>query len=93
MMSLAMTTASDDFGTTYPPRFERLPTPLPLPFPLKPFSSADTGVEHMPDGRTKYWIRHDVVRGVGTRRRFSNEHEWGWPFLYTHGNVRHLHDH
>jgi hypothetical protein len=49
---------------TYPPRYAGLAQPLPLPFPLKPLSSADTGVEHLPDGRTKYWIRHDLVVGV-----------------------------
>lgn len=54
----------DDLSATYPPVYDRLPTPLPLPFPLKPVSSADTGVETLPDGRTRYWIRHDIVRGV-----------------------------
>ena len=63
-MSLALDLVSDDQETTYPPHFTRLPTPLDLPFPLKPVSSADSGVETLPDGRTKYWIRHDVVRGV-----------------------------
>lgn len=57
----------DDQETTYPPRFERLPTPLVLPFALKPVASADTGVETLPDGRTRYWIRHDIVRGVTPR--------------------------
>ena len=37
-MSFALETAPDDLELTYPPRFERLPTPLPLPFPLKPLS-------------------------------------------------------
>ena len=31
---------------------------------MKPVTSADTGVEALPDGRTSYWIRHDIVRGV-----------------------------
>lgn len=66
-MSFALETAPDDLELTYPPRFERLPTPLPLPFPLKPLSSADTGVERMEDGRTRFWIRHDIVRGVTPR--------------------------
>lgn len=57
----------DDREATYPPRYEHLPTPLALPFPLKPVSSADTGVEQLPDGRTRYWIRHDTIRGVTPR--------------------------
>lgn len=66
-MSFALEIAPDDLELTYPPRFDRLPTPLPLPFPLKPVSSADTGVERMEDGRTRFWIRHDIVRGVTPR--------------------------
>ena len=54
----------DDDPIAYPPRYTGLPVPLPLPFALKPVSSADSGVDHLPDGRTRYWIRHDVVRGV-----------------------------
>jgi hypothetical protein len=48
----------------YPPVYGGLPQPLALPFPLKPLHSADTGIEPMPCGRTKYWIRHELVRGV-----------------------------
>lgn len=71
----------DDQETTYPPRFERLPTPLALPFPLKPVASADTGVERLPDGRTSYWIRHDTVRGVTPRML-------AWWFANLEGKVR-----
>ena len=49
---------------TYPPRYAGLPVPLALPFALKPVSSAESGAEKLPDGRTRYWIRHDIVRGV-----------------------------
>jgi hypothetical protein len=66
-MTLALDIATDDLEITYPPRFERLPAPLPLPFALKPVSSAETGIEQMADGRTKFWIRHDIVRGVTPR--------------------------
>jgi len=48
----------------YPATYRGLPEVLPLPFALKPLHSADTGVERLPDGRTKYWIRHETVRGV-----------------------------
>lgn len=53
-----------DASLPLPARYAGLPRALDLPFPLKPVSSADTGVETLPDGRMKYWIRHDVVRGV-----------------------------
>ncbi len=60
----ALEEAVDDLETTYPPVYRHLPTPLPLPFSLKPVSSADSGAETLPDGRTRYWIRHDLLRGV-----------------------------
>lgn len=41
-----------------------LPAPLDLPFPLRPVHSADRGIERTEDGSTRYWIRHDVLRGV-----------------------------
>lgn len=59
----ASAAAIPSFGAL-PPRWQGLPEPLDLPFVLKPVTSADTGVEHLPDGRVKYWIRHDLVRGV-----------------------------
>lgn len=37
---------------------------LQLGFNLKPLNSADTGVEQLADGRIKYWIKHDLLRGV-----------------------------
>jgi hypothetical protein len=49
---------------TYPPHYIGLPQLLPLPFALKPLHSADTGVERLADGRTRYWIRHELIRGV-----------------------------
>ena len=71
----------DDQLTTYPPVFTRLPTPLELPFVLKPLASADTGIETLADGRTKYWIRHDIIRGV-TPRMLQ------WWFQNLEGTVR-----
>ncbi len=50
-----------------PFRFRGLPEPLVLPFPLRPLTSADTAVETLPDGRVRYSIRHDVLRGVTPR--------------------------
>lgn len=66
--------AVDDDPIAYPPRYAGLPVPLPLPFELKPVSSADSGVDHLPDGRTRYWIRHDVVRGVTPANRAAGDH-------------------
>lgn len=53
-----------DASLPLPSRCAGPPRPLDLAFPLKPVSSADAGVETPPDGRMKYWIRRDIVRGV-----------------------------
>ena len=39
-------------------------TPAVAPWPLRPLSSASTGVDRLPDGRIRYWIRHAVLTGV-----------------------------
>lgn len=41
-----------------------LPEPLSLAWELKPVSSAPAGWETLPDGRTKLWVKHEVVKGV-----------------------------
>lgn len=64
-MSLALESRDDPIA--YPPVHTGLSVPLDLPFGLKPVGSADSGVEALPGGRTKYWIRHDIVRGVTPR--------------------------
>ena len=51
-----------DESLATPPRYSGIPQPLDLPFALKPVSSADTGVETLPDGRMRFWSRHNVVR-------------------------------
>ena len=79
-MSAAYDMVSDDLETTYPPAYAHLPTPLPLPFPLKPVGSADMGVETLADGRTKYWIRHDTVHGVTPRML-------DWWFRHLEGTI------
>lgn len=48
-------------------RVRDLPPPLELGWTLKPVASAQTGREVLPDGRVRYWIRHEVVRGVTPR--------------------------
>jgi hypothetical protein len=52
---------------TYSANYAALPAPLDLPWELRPVSSADSGVETLSDGRTKLWIRHDVLNGVTPR--------------------------
>ncbi len=42
----------------------RPPDPLEIRWACKPVQSARSGMERLPDGRTKYWIEHEVVRGV-----------------------------
>ena len=38
--------------------------PIQVPWELKPISSAETGMEALPDGRIKFWLRHDALKGV-----------------------------
>jgi hypothetical protein len=35
-----------------------------VPWPLRPLSSAEYGIERLADGRLSYWIRHAPLRGV-----------------------------
>ena len=65
---------------TYPPTHTGLPTPLALPWALKPVSSADAGVERLADGRTRFWIRHDLLAGVTPRML-------AWWFAHLEGDV------
>jgi hypothetical protein len=65
---------------TYPASYGRPPEPLALPFALKPLGSADYGVEALVDGRVRYWIRHDVVRGVTPRMLI-------WWFTHLEGDI------
>ncbi|MGL4634994.1 MAG: DAPG hydrolase family protein [Beijerinckiaceae bacterium] len=48
----------------YPSTRAKPAIPWPAPYALKGFGSARTGIERLPDGRTSYWIVHDIVRGV-----------------------------
>jgi hypothetical protein len=41
-----------------------LPPPLPVPWDLKPISSATVGSETLPAGRKRYWVKHSVLKGV-----------------------------
>lgn len=51
----------------YPPSFRGVPAPVALPWGLKPFGSAASGVEEVGDGRTQFWICHDVLKDVTPR--------------------------
>lgn len=48
----------------YPAGHDQVPEPAPVPWALKPFASAASGHERLPDGRDSWWIRHEVLRGV-----------------------------
>jgi DAPG hydrolase PhiG domain len=41
-----------------------LPPALSVPWDPKPVSSASAGSETLPDGRKRYWVKHDVLKGV-----------------------------
>ena len=43
---------------------EALPPPLSVPWDLKPFSSATSRSETLADGRKRYSVKHDVIKGV-----------------------------
>jgi hypothetical protein len=45
-------------------RVRDLPPPLDLGWSLKPLESARAGREVLPDGRVKFWIKHEVIKGV-----------------------------
>jgi hypothetical protein len=46
----------------------------------KPVSSAKFGREVLPDGRVKYWIRHDTLHGVSTKMLV-------WWFQHLEGEI------
>jgi DAPG hydrolase PhiG domain len=41
-----------------------VPPPLPITWEMKELSSADAGSEQLTDGRMRYRIEHDLIRGV-----------------------------
>ena len=43
------------------------PEPFRVPWDLRSMSTAAYGVDALPDGRTRYWIRHGLLRGVTPR--------------------------
>jgi hypothetical protein len=70
-------------GEAYPASHSGLPSPLDLPWTLRPASSADSGSERRGDGSTRYWIHHDLLRGV-TPRMLA----WWYSHLEGHVTVR-----
>ena len=48
----------------YPASRAAPPAPALVPWPLKTLASARCGAEQLPDGRVRYWICHEVLRGV-----------------------------
>lgn len=51
----------------YPESFRGVPTPVALPWGLRPLGSAEHGVDELEDGRTRFWIRHQVLKDVTPR--------------------------
>ena len=64
----------------YPTSFRGVPRPVDLPWGLKPLGSATYGFDDLPDGRTRFWIRHEVLRGVTPRML-------AWWFAHLDGDV------
>ncbi len=64
----------------YPASYGGVPSPVPLPWGLKPLGSAQYGADVLPDGRSRFWIRHEVVRGVTPRML-------AWWFANLEGDV------
>lgn len=65
---------------TYPPTYRGAPQPVDLPWGLKPLGSARYGIDSLPDGRLRCWIRHEVIRGVTPRML-------AWWFANLEGDV------
>jgi len=64
----------------YPASHRAVPEPVVLPWSLKPMGSAEFGADQLPDGRARYWIRHEVLRGVTPRML-------AWWFAHLEGDV------
>jgi hypothetical protein len=64
----------------YPADSAALPAPVDVPWLLKPVSSADSGIDVFPDGRRRFWIRHDIVKGVTPRML-------AWWFAHLEGDI------
>ncbi len=45
----------------------RIPEPLDVPWTMKSVDTAESAVSRLPDGRTRYAIKHDLLRGVEPR--------------------------
>lgn len=71
---------STAIAAAYPASWSRPPEPLALPWGLKPMGSARFGIDTLEDGRTRYWIRHDLVVGVTPRML-------AWWFAHLEGDV------
>lgn len=57
-----------------------LPKPLDIDWVRKPVESAKSGIETLPDGRLRFWIEHEVIRGVTPKML-------AWWFGHLEGDV------
>jgi hypothetical protein len=64
----------------YPATFCGVPEPVALTWGLKAFGSAESGIDQLPDGRLRFWIRHDVLKDVTPRML-------AWWFAHLDGYV------
>jgi len=51
----------------HPAGFRGVPSPVPLPWGLRPLGSAEHGRDELDDGRTRFWIRHRLLKDVTPR--------------------------
>lgn len=73
-------TLEPDVVPAYPASYKGVPAPVALPWALKPMGSARYGIDRLRDGRERFWIRHDIVRGVTPRML-------AWWFAHLEGDV------
>lgn len=64
----------------YPASYTGVPQPVALPWALKPMGSAQYGIDELPDGRLRHWIRHEELKGVTPRML-------AWWFAHLEGHV------
>jgi hypothetical protein len=60
-----------------------IPLPLPLPWQLKPLSSAQTKLTRLPNGQLELTIKHDLIHGV-TRQMLA------WWFCRIDGTMEYM---
>lgn len=73
-------TAMPSVVPLYPVQRSTPPEFLRVPWPMKALGSAESGIDALPDGRLRCWIRHEVLRGVTPAML-------AWWFAHLEGDV------